>query len=1287
MVRAEERAADAPGRSAAARPYVPRLLLQRLLHAPDERSWTVDGSVVFVDISGFTKLSERLAKRGKEGAEQVTEAIEACFTSLLAVAYGNGGGLVKFGGDALLLLFDGSDHVARAARSAVFMRSTLREVGRIELPDAKLQLRMSVGVHSGTFHFFLVGSSHRELLATGPAWTRAVEMEHEANAGEILVSPETAAALPERCLGRPKGPGRLLLRELPAASEPIDVDIGDLLPAATERCLSLAVREHVLAGGGAPEHRPVTVAFVHFDGTDGCIDVRGREATAELLEELVSRVQVAVDEAGICFLASDVDADGGKLILTAGAPRVSGNDEERMLLALGRLVEPPPAIPIRIGVHRGSVFAGDIGPAYRRTYTVMGDAVNLAARLMAKAAPGQILATADVLDRSNTRFACTELEPFTVKGKARPVRAWAVGEAIGSRGRDVVAVERFPLVGREEELKGLEAVVSEARQGAGALVEIVGEPGIGKTRLLEEVRVRARGMRSLHAACEAYTSSTPYVPWRDLLRQAVGVGWEEPAEAVIERLWSLLDRDDPELLPWLPLVAIPFDVEVPPTLEVEMLAPEFRRAKLHEVIGRFLEAQLREPVLIEVEDAHLMDEASTELLRALAIGLERRPWLVVVARRETDGGFAAGDVPRLLRVELGPLRPDSARALAVAATEAAPLKPHVLDLVVERSAGNPQFLLDLIRSAASSDGSHLPESIEAAAMAQIDRLPPDDRALVRRASVLGVAFHPRFLEDMLEGGERPPDRATWERLSGLFEDEGDGYLRFRRAVVRDAAYAGLPFRTRRRLHGVAGSRLEQELGEDAAEAAGILSLHFLLAGDHGRAWRYARIAGERASAMFANVEAAQLLGRAVEAGRALHVPDRDLASVHETRGDVLDLAGDYHAAAAAYASARGLVKGDRVVEARLLLKRSRIEEKLGRYPQALRWVSRGRALLDGTEDRQAAREMAQLSAWYATILQAQGRTGAAVRWAERALEEAERSGEPDAMGRALNVLGWADLTTGRDSREHWTKALEIYQDTGDLVGQARLLGNLGVAAFYEGRWDEALELYERCRDASLKTGNLAYATQVADNIAEIHCERGQFEEAEAILRRSLRLWRVAEYRYFLGGCLELLGRVTSRTGRFEEALGLFADARAAFTHVGALEDVLLMDAREAECRLLMGDARAALSLADEAFRRGGGSEVIGVVTPMLQRVRGYAHAQLGDRERAQAFLVESLRVARDRRDDYEIALTLQAMSRLALRTGGSIPPALDEEARALIERLGIVAIPIVPLEPTRAQRT
>ena len=222
-------------------------------------------------------------------------------------------------------------------------------------------------------------------------------------------------------------------------------------PDLTLRCLSPAIRAHVVGGGGASEHRPVTIAFIHYEGTDALIEQSGPAAAAEALHQLVSVVEAATEELEVTFLGSDVDHDGGKLILTAGAPKATGDSEEHMLLALRKIVESRFSLPIRIGVHRGSVFAGDIGPPYRRTYTVMGDAVNLAARVMAKAEPGQIYATGDVLERSNTLFDTTQLEPFAVKGKTEPIQAWSVGRASGSRTRQVT-LQRLPLTGRNVEL-------------------------------------------------------------------------------------------------------------------------------------------------------------------------------------------------------------------------------------------------------------------------------------------------------------------------------------------------------------------------------------------------------------------------------------------------------------------------------------------------------------------------------------------------------------------------------------------------------------------------------------------------------------------------------------------------------------------------------------------------------------------------------------------------------------------------------------------------------------------
>lgn len=160
--------------------YVPRLATGWAQAPPATRE--VIGSMAFVDVSGFTTMSERLARHGKVGAEEVAHVIDERFSILLGVAYGEGGQLLKFGGDALLLFFSGDEHALRAARAAAGMRAALRAGGRIDTTAGKVTLRMSVGVHTGAFHLFLVGGSHHELMMAGPAVSRTVDMESAASA-------------------------------------------------------------------------------------------------------------------------------------------------------------------------------------------------------------------------------------------------------------------------------------------------------------------------------------------------------------------------------------------------------------------------------------------------------------------------------------------------------------------------------------------------------------------------------------------------------------------------------------------------------------------------------------------------------------------------------------------------------------------------------------------------------------------------------------------------------------------------------------------------------------------------------------------------------------------------------------------------------------------------------------------------------------------------------------------------------------------------------------------------
>jgi predicted ATPase/class 3 adenylate cyclase len=1268
---------------------VPRTFQQHLVDAPESKCWTDEGTAVFVDVSGFTQLSEQLARKGREGAEQITDVISRSFEEVLAVAYRNEGGLIKFGGDALLLWFHDEGHAERACRAAVLMRSVLDDVGRIELRDAKVTLQMSQGVHSGEFHFFAAGVSHLELLAVGPAWSKLVALEHEAGAGEIVISDETAARLPNECRGLAKGPGILLQQSPPGEARELVVrDPPPVPPETLVRCLSSAIRSHVLAGGGMPEHRPVTVAFLRFEGTDALIAERGGEAAAEALHRVVTTVEAATEEQGVSFLASDVDADGGKLILAGGAPKVTGNDEERMLLALTKIAASDLPLSVRIGVHRGAVFAGDIGPKYRRTYTVMGDAVNLTARLMAKAEARRIYATADVLDRSATHFETTKLEPFAVKGKAEPVQAWSVGRAQSSKSRQV-STQRLPLTGRNVELGAIRKAFTSARSGAGRLIEVVGDSGIGKTRLLEALRDAATGLNKQHATCEAYTASTPYAVWTELLREYMSFGREDAEADILDKLRGQVAQAAPDLEPWFPLIAIPFGIELEPTPEVAALAEQNRRTKLHETVALFLAAIMSKPQLIEIENAHHMDEASVELLTYLMGQIGSRPWLFAVARQGSKG-FVAPEGETVVRIDLKPLAPPDTLRLAQLATQQAPLAPHVLEVVATRSGGNPQFLRDLLQKVVDSGGdiANLPDSAEAATMATIDSLSPEERNVVRHAAVFGLTFHPRMLA-WFEGEEgfAVPPPALWGQLSDLFDEEPDGYVRFRRSLLRDAAYGGLPFKLRRRLHFIVATKLEEEM-DYPEEVAGVLSLHYFEAGEFQPAWRYGTIAAKRAESAYADVEAAGLYARALEAGRQLKdLAPLELAAAAQDMADAWYRAGEFQKASEAYMAARPLAATDRLMDAGLVLKRSHVEEKLGNYAEALRWAEQARDGLQGLSGAEAARQMARSGAWYAMLLQAEGRTPEALERAERTLVEAEAADDPEALGDAYFVISWVYSDRARQGNaptgeltaaSAMLRSLEAYQRAGNIVREAAVLGSVGVIYQWEGRWDDALTYYERGRAAALKIGSAVDAAVTRVNIAEILIDRGEWAEAEAMLLETLPLWKASQYHYFLALCLFYLGRVLLRTNRFDDALKRLEEAKATFLTVGAEKEVPPVDARIAECRIAMNQPDAALEVVRGLLGNATPENGVASVVPLLERVQAHALIRQGDLWGARDSLEASLAAAKERNDQFEATLTMLSLIELDRLEGIEPPVDMVNDTRTVLSSRKVRAVPPVP---------
>lgn len=1263
-------------------PYLSDLHADWLRSSPGQSWREIDGTLVFADVSGFTPLTERLARLGKSGAEDLTDVLNAVFTALLSVASGYGGDCLKFGGDALLLLFQGPEHARRGAAAAHRMLTALRPFRRLRTGAGTAQLAMSIGVHAGTVHAFLVGDTHRELILTGPAVSETLSLEASAEPDQILLSPSAAGFLkPDECSGPPGEPQLLRRRPRVAPVEHearVSPDQLALLHGIPE---ALVGHLGTVEGG---EHRRSAVAFVQFRGTDELLRASGPEALAEALEHLVTQVQAICSDHSVTFLASDCDKGAGKLLLATGTPVASDDDEDRLAHALRAIVDIPSPLSVRAGAHRGRIFGVDLGSTDRRCFTVMGDVVNLAARVMGAAAVGEVLVTEAVTRRLRSPFERLPVAPFRVKGKSEPVVAAVLGPL--QLGGGFGGGSDPPLAGRRRELAALQDALASAEGGVGRVVEIVGEPGLGKSRLLREVLNQPHDLAVTTFEAGRYSRGTPYLAIRRPLQELIGA----PADAGPEETYKALRRTvewlAPGLTPWLPLLGIPLGLDVPGTAETDRLDPAHRRARIQEVTLALLEQCLVHPTLIVIEDAHWLDDASIDLLQRLLVRVERHPWVAIVTRRDVPDGLRVQGGASCTHLRLAPLAEAEAAELVAAVEGAHRLIPESTRTLIERSGGNPLFLQELVTSVSSGGMAgpragpmaELPETVEAVLASSIDGLPAEERALLRRAAVLGTRF-PATLLARVVGLPVRTLLSRLPRLDRFLGVDGEQTVRFRHVLIRDVAYETLAFRARRELH----ARAFEIISHTADAPVELLSLHAHYACRFRESWQHSQDAGDRALRSAAPVEAAAFYERALHATRHLtDLGSSEIADVAERQGEANLLAGQFQPAIGAYRLARRHARADHVRRAALYRKEGIVHERAGELAPALRSYRRGFVALAGAEDGPRTRlERARITNGCGIIRLFQGRHAQARALLEQAVHDGESSGDHKVLAETFRLMDWTLIELGEARKSDFGKrALAIFDEIGDDIGRSRQLQNFGVLAQYDGHWDDSVRYYQQSSEAAARAGDSVFCALNFCNIGEVLSDQGHYEEARRLFLDALDVFRSVDNAHRVALAASHLGRLAARTGDFDEASARLSEARGIFPDVGA-KGVLFLEvcAREIEHLVLAGRPEPALRMgADlrERVERFGG---VPYLLAMIDRLCGFALCQLGDARRGWGRLGLSLLAGRECQVDYEAALTMVGLVRVAPLVGAPDPARLGEEADAIFQRLGVVSIPEFPL--------
>lgn len=650
---------------------------------------------------------------------------------------------------------------------------------------------------------------------------------------------------------------------------------------------STAVRE---------ERKVVTALFA---------DVVGSTALGERLEP--EDVKLVIGDA-IARIVGEIEALGGHVkdlagdgvLAFFGAPTTREDDAERALLAALRIVAEMDdyarevhrgwgveGFGVRVGAATGAVVLGEVGAGARVEYAAFGDTVNVAARLQSAAERGVVLVDDATHRAAEALFAWGDPGELELKGKSNPVRAWPLGAVrSGARPQRGMPGVETRLVGRSRELAVGREALDALRAGRGGVLVVAGDPGIGKSRLLTELRARAErdGIRWLEGRCVSYGESLPYWPFRDLLRgEWIGAGADE-AELRVRiglrrRLEQLFGGGADELYPYLGTL-LDLALEADAAARTAVLSPEALQWRTFEVVGQLF-ARLAEeaPLVVSIEDVHWADSTSVLLLeQLLALAEDAAVLLVLSLRPERDHPAwglreqAAREFPHLLHeLDLGPLGDADGELLSALVGEGT--LPAALERrVLEAAEGNPFFLEELVRSLADAgalvqtgDGwrydheveIEVPQTVEKVILARIDRLSPQSHDVLTAASALGRRFALPLLEGVLEDGSSGDALHELQRL-GLIQQSRrwpQPEFRFRHALIQETAYRTLLGANRSRLHRRAAEWLEERYAGRDEEVLGLLAHHWLEAKNEDKAIDYLSRAGDKARQEYALDEA------------------------------------------------------------------------------------------------------------------------------------------------------------------------------------------------------------------------------------------------------------------------------------------------------------------------------------------------------------------------------------------------------------------------------------------------
>jgi class 3 adenylate cyclase/tetratricopeptide (TPR) repeat protein len=1145
--------------------YVPHLvkgLLERYSgRNPAGHAVRAEAVVLFGDLSGFTPMAEALGARGRHGTEELSILLNRHFGAMVRLAHSFGGDTIRFGGDSLMALFPYSaETYSKAARRAIHcaldMQRYLSEQPGARTSAGDFPLSMRVGMAAGCVVCAVVGDPTRRLeyVVAGGALDNASQAQAGAGGGEVvgevglLEAAGVAGDVARRGRFAPvvtltRGPAPETIR--PEEPDP-PADVDPLL----ERFLPPPIARRIEIGqpGFVDEHRQVSVMFVGFQGFDYDHDRR----VAAKLQDYLSGAMDTVHNFGGHFAQVETGDKGSKFLVFFGAP-VAHEDDATRALKCALELQHSATDSLRIGLTTGLLFSGAVGSEIRREYLAIGGSVNLAARLMQAARPGEILTTEAVRLRNRNLFRWEERHSVTLKGLANR-RVFALSE--GAQGSDLglEPAPRLPFAGRDQEIEGITALLSRVAEGQGSVIGVGGEAGIGKSRLCTEIVKLASSadFDCFVGEAQSYGPSVIYQVWRSIWRAFFNLNADQSHESQAAQLRREVEALDSSLGVRVPLLAPVLNLPIEENETTASLDPKTRSESLKALLLHCIRKRSeRRPILLVLDNYQSLDELSMELLLHIGRNIHDCSIGLVAAYR-----IARGDASPFAEImawehatelQLGELAVDDADRLIAAKIDQL-FGPNVEQStqfrlkIAHEGHGNPLYLEELVsflhskgtdpRDSQALDELPLPDALTSLVMARIDQLTEEHKATLKSSSVIGLRFRSRWV-----WGSYPQigSRTTVERrlrdlnrmdLTQVVMTAPEVHYAFKHSLTHQVTYDSIAFEHRARLHEQVGAFIEDSYASHLDEYVMELAHHYGNTRNERKQHLYFHRAADKARTTYANDTAIEYYERLLPLLRR-----EEEAPVMRKMGEVRQLTGKLDVA-----------------------------ESLFR-----RALESAQSVADGNEAARAQAALGYLMTYTESFNEA-------LVWLQQASHGFERSGDDGGLSLALEYLSHTYFFLGRYQETVRTaqRHLHIATRSDDLAGMSAAYGNIGRAYWHQQLLDEAVEALGKQLALAEQAGDRKGVTHACNDIAGVYSELGRQDASVDYLFRALEAALQIGYQLAASVIVGNAGLLYRDAGDHDRAFTCLVESLRVALEIGHWPGMLNVMGELAVLRLLQG---------------------------------------------------------------------------------------------------------------------